>query len=189
MAERERRAASAGRGRFVPRAQVLSASDVRRALARIAHEVLERNRGLDELAVIGLQTGGASLARRLAAALEEIGQGTVPLGSLDVAWYRDDLRLRPVVPAAPSEIPFDVTGRVVILFDDVLYTGRTVRAALDALSDLGRPKAVQLAVMIDRGHRELPIRPDYVGKNLPTRRDELVDVTDEGVWLGEVSAR
>ena len=119
------------------------------------------------------------LAGRLAEALRDRGRSTSPVGTLDVAFYRDDIGLRPVLPEAVTDIPFDLTGKVVVLVDDVLFTGRTVRAALDALDDYGRPRAVQLAVMVDRGHRELPIRPDYVGKNLPTRRDEMVDVRDE----------
>jgi pyrimidine operon attenuation protein/uracil phosphoribosyltransferase len=110
----------------------------------------------------------------------------VPIGTLDVAFYRDDIGLRPVLPEAPTEIPFDLDGKVVVLVDDVLFTGRTVRAALNALNDHGRARAVRLAVMVDRGHRELPIRPDFVGKNLPTRRDELVDVSEDGVMLGDV---
>ncbi len=113
----------------------------------------------------------------------------VPVGSLDVAFYRDDIGLRPVLPEAATDIPVDLTGKTVVLVDDVLFTGRTVRAALNALSDYGRARAVQLAVMVDRGHRELPIRPDYVGKNLPTRRDEMVDVSEEGVVLGDVMPR
>jgi pyrimidine operon attenuation protein / uracil phosphoribosyltransferase len=164
--------------------------DVRRALVRIAHEILERNHGTADLVVIGLQTGGVPLAQRLVALLEEIDGRPVALGSLDVAFYRDDLRLRPVVTEAVTAIPVDLTGKVAIVVDDVLFTGRTVRAALDALSDYGRARAIQLAVMIDRGHRELPIRPDFVGKNLPTRRDEIVDVSEAGVALGEfVEAR
>ncbi|HET9091966.1 MAG TPA: bifunctional pyr operon transcriptional regulator/uracil phosphoribosyltransferase PyrR, partial [Acidimicrobiales bacterium] len=137
--------------------------------------------------VVGLQTGGVPLAERLAAALSEIEGVPVPLGTLDVAFYRDDLSLRPVLPEEVTEIPFDLTGTTVVLVDDVLYTGRTVRAALDALADHGRARAVQLAVMVDRGHRELPIRPDYVGKNLPTRADELVDVSLDGVVIGELA--
>ncbi len=165
----------------------MSAADVRRAITRIAHEVVERNRGLDGVVVIGLQTGGVPLAYSLARVLEEVGQAPVPVGSLDVAFYRDDIGLRPVLPEAVTNVPFDLTGRTVVLVDDVLFTGRTVRAALNALSDYGRARAVQLAVMVDRGHRELPMRPDYVGKNLPTRRDEMVDVSEEGVVIGDVS--
>ncbi|MGH9065399.1 MAG: bifunctional pyr operon transcriptional regulator/uracil phosphoribosyltransferase PyrR [Acidimicrobiales bacterium] len=164
----------------------MSAADVQRALTRIAHEVMERNQGLLDLALVGLQTGGVPLSRRLAAVLEEVGGLAVPVGTLDVAFYRDDIGLRPVLPEAVTDVSFDLTGLTVVLVDDVLFTGRTVRAALNALNDYGRARAVQLAVMVDRGHRELPIRPDYVGKNLPTRRDELVDVSEEGVCLGDM---
>jgi len=172
--------------------------DVRRAVTRIAHEVIERNAGVDGIVVVGLQTGGVRLARRLADTLTRIvgteaggGDGedesdVVPVGTLDVALYRDDIGLRPVMPEAVTAIPVDLSGRTVVLVDDVLFTGRTIRAALDALTDFGRPRSVQLAVMVDRGHRELPIRPDYVGKNLPTRRDEVVDVHDDGVDLGDM---
>jgi pyrimidine operon attenuation protein/uracil phosphoribosyltransferase len=195
LAERERRITPPYGGVFVPRTRVLSADDVRRALTRIAHEVIERNAGLDQIVVIGLQTGGVKLAARLADELERISaaEGTapgepepIPFGTLDVAFYRDDIGLRPVMPEAATSIPVDLAGRTVVLVDDVLFTGRTVRAALDALTDFGRPRAVQLAVMVDRGHRELPIRPDYVGKNLPTRRDEAVDVNEDGVDLGDM---
>ncbi len=189
MAERERRTPLLGRGRFVARTQVLSEEDVRRAISRMSHEVMERNHGLDGVVVIGLQTGGVPIARRIASVLAEISGLQVPFGTLDVALYRDDFSLRPVLPQAPTDIPFDITRTTVVLVDDVLYTGRTVRAALDALSDMGRPRAVQLAVMVDRGHREFPIRPDYVGKNLPTRSDELVDANETGVWLGEAAQR
>ena len=184
MAERERQLTPPRGGVFVPRAQVMSADDVRRAVTRIAHEIVERNHGLDDVALVGLQTGGVLLARRLASALEDIEGTVVPLGTIDVAFYRDDIGIRPVLPEAVTDISFDLTGMTVVLVDDVLFTGRTVRAALDALNDYGRPRSVQLAVMIDRGHRELPIRPDYVGKNLPTRRDEMVDVTADGVDVG-----
>jgi pyrimidine operon attenuation protein / uracil phosphoribosyltransferase len=167
----------------------MDAEDLRRAITRIAHEIVEHNQGLDGCVLVGLQTGGVPLARRLAETLQHVEGVDVPIGTVDVAFYRDDIGLRPVLPEAVTDIPFDLTGRVVILVDDVLFTGRTVRAALDALNDYGRPRSVQLAVMIDRGHRELPIRPDYIGKNLPTRRDEMVDVTDEGVDVGSMQKR
>lgn len=164
----------------------MDASDLQRAIRRMGHEVIERNQGLDHVELVGLQTGGVPLAEQLAGALAEIGDRTLEVGTLDVALHRDDIGLRPVLPEAVTHIPFDLTGKVVVLVDDVLMTGRTVRAALDALADYGRPRAVQLAVMIDRGHRELPIRADFVGKNLPTRRDEMVNVHAEGVDLGEM---
>jgi pyrimidine operon attenuation protein/uracil phosphoribosyltransferase len=186
LAERERRLAPPYGGVFVPSSQVFDASQVQRALVRIAHEIIERNRGLDDVVVVGLQTGGVPLARRLAELLAELEDCDVPLGVLDVALYRDDIGLRPVLPEAVTDIPFDLDGLAVVLVDDVLFTGRTIRAALDALTDFGRPRSVQLAVMVDRGHRELPIRPDFVGKNLPTRRDEVVNVTLDGVELGEM---
>jgi pyrimidine operon attenuation protein/uracil phosphoribosyltransferase len=166
----------------------MDTDEVSRALKRIAHEVIERNHGLSEVVVVGLQTGGVPLAERLARILKDIEGVVVPLGTLDVAFYRDDIGLRPVLPEEVTSIPVDLTAKTVVLVDDVLFTGRTVRAALDALADYGRARAVQLAVMVDRGHRELPIRPDYVGKNLPTRRDEVVDVTLDGVDLGELVA-
>ena len=186
MAERERRITPPYGGVFVARTRVLDGDDVRRGITRIAHEVIERNAGLADVVVVGLQTGGVPLARRLADTLEQIEGTEVPVGTLDVAFYRDDIGLRPVMPEAVTHIPTDLGGKVVVLVDDVLFTGRTIRAALDALTDYGRPRAVQLAVMVDRGHRELPIRPDYVGKNLPTRRDEAVDVHDDGVDLGDI---
>jgi pyrimidine operon attenuation protein/uracil phosphoribosyltransferase len=154
---------------------VLDAADVARALTRIAHEVLERNKGGDDVVLLGIPTRGVTLARRLGDRIAEVEGAKVPVGSLDVTMYRDDLRLRGVRALEQTEIPGDgVDGKVVVLVDDVLFSGRTVRAALDALSDLGRPRAVQLAVLVDRGHRELPIRADYVGKNLPTSLRETV---------------
>jgi pyrimidine operon attenuation protein/uracil phosphoribosyltransferase len=186
VAERERRITPPYGGVFVARKRVMDAEAVRRAITRIAHEIIERNAGLADVVIVGLQTGGVPLARALTEALAEIEGTEVPCGTIDVAFYRDDIGLRPVMPEAVTSIPVDLSGKVVVLVDDVLFTGRTIRAALDALTDYGRPKAVQLAVMIDRGHRELPIRPDYIGKNLPTRRDEAVDVNEEGVDLGDM---
>jgi pyrimidine operon attenuation protein/uracil phosphoribosyltransferase len=162
----------------------MTADDMGRAIRRMAHEVIERNQGLEDVVVVGLQTGGVPVAERLVDALEDIEGISTPLGSLDVALYRDDIGLRPVVPEAVTDLPSDIDGRLIVLVDDVLFTGRTIRAALDAVCDYGRPRSVQLAVVVDRGHRELPIRPDYVGKNLPTRRDEVVDVHAAGVDLG-----
>jgi pyrimidine operon attenuation protein / uracil phosphoribosyltransferase len=189
VAERERSHTRPLGAIFVPHAQVLTSTDVHRALTRMAHEVAERNGGLDDVVLIGLQTGGVPLAERMAELLESVEGTTVPVGSLDVAFYRDDIGLRPVLPEAVTDIPGDLAGKVVVLVDDVLFTGRTVRAALNALSDYGRARVVQLAVMVDRGHRELPIRPDYVGRNLPTRRDEMVDVSEAGVVIGDVRPR
>ncbi|HUC14746.1 MAG TPA: bifunctional pyr operon transcriptional regulator/uracil phosphoribosyltransferase PyrR [Acidimicrobiales bacterium] len=186
MGQRERTLVSPVGGVFRGRAVVMDAEDVRRATWRIAHEILEHNRGAANLVLVGLQTGGVWIASALAEVVRAVSATDVPVGALDVAYYRDDIGLRPVLPVAATEIPVDLGGAVVVLCDDVLFTGRTVRAALNALSDLGRPAVVQLAVMVDRGHRELPIRPDYVGKNLPTRRLEMVDVSPEGVVLGDI---
>jgi pyrimidine operon attenuation protein/uracil phosphoribosyltransferase len=173
---------------FLGRSQVLTADDVARALRRMSHEIVERNAGLDRVVLVGLQRGGVPLARAIAAHLAEIETLAVPLGALDVAFYRDDVSTRPVLPESATSIPVDLTGRTVVLVDDVLYTGRTIRAALHALSDFGRAARVQLAVLVDRGHRELPIRPDYVGKNLPTSREESLLATLEGVELGSMVA-
>jgi len=157
--------------------QVLDADAVRRALIRIAHEIVEREGGTDDLVLVGLRTRGAPLARRLAGLIEQHEGASVPVGSLDITFYRDDLTKLAHAPIVKrTDIGAEVAGKTVILVDDVLYTGRTVRAALDALVDHGRPAAVRLAVVIDRGHRELPIRPDFVGKNLPTSREEIVHV-------------
>jgi pyrimidine operon attenuation protein/uracil phosphoribosyltransferase len=164
----------------------MDADDVRRAIWRMAHEIVERNHGLEGVVLVGLQTGGVLLAEAFAEALAEIDGTDVPVGTLDVALYRDDIGIRPVLPEAVTDIAFDLDGAIVVLVDDVLFTGRTIRAALDALNAYGRVRAVQLAVMVDRGHRELPIRPDFVGKNLPTRRDEMVNVSPSGVDLGEL---
>jgi pyrimidine operon attenuation protein / uracil phosphoribosyltransferase len=156
---------------------VLGPDEIRRALTRIGHEILERTDGASDVVLLGIPTRGVPLARRLAARLDQTEGVSVPVGSLDITLYRDDLRLRPARTLGHTEVPGSgIDGMVVILVDDVLYSGRTVRAALDALGDLGRPRAVQLAVLVDRGHRELPIRPDYVGKNLPTSKREVVRV-------------
>jgi pyrimidine operon attenuation protein / uracil phosphoribosyltransferase len=162
------------------RARLLEKDDIARAVTRIAHEILERNRGAEDVALVGIAARGDDLARRLAEQITRIEGTRVPVGVLDITFYRDDIGLRTEAPEVhETRIDFDVTGRTVVLVDDVLYTGRTIRAALDALVDFGRPRAVQLAVLVDRGHRELPIRADYVGKNVPTRRDELVRVALE----------
>jgi pyrimidine operon attenuation protein/uracil phosphoribosyltransferase len=158
---------------------VLERDDLRRTLRRIAHEIAEKNPDPDALAIVGIHTRGALLARRLQALLGELTEVEAPLGDLDISFYRDDVGAKspaaqPVVHA--SHIDFDLAGKTIVLVDDVLFTGRTVRAAIDALFDYGRPQRVQLAVLCDRGHRELPIRPDYVGKNLPTAREERVNV-------------
>ncbi|NTY01560.1 bifunctional pyr operon transcriptional regulator/uracil phosphoribosyltransferase PyrR [Deinococcus sp. JMULE3] len=162
---------------MTPKATILTADEVRRALTRIAHEIIERNKGAENLALIGVHTRGIPLARRLAEKLSSLEGVDVPTGMLDITLYRDDLSevaQQPII--RETQVPFDLRDRRVILVDDVLYTGRTVRAALDALIDLGRPAGIQLAVLVDRGHRELPIRADYVGKNLPTAASEVVKV-------------
>ncbi|TET95435.1 MAG: bifunctional pyr operon transcriptional regulator/uracil phosphoribosyltransferase PyrR [Dehalococcoidia bacterium] len=156
---------------------VLAAEDIRRAVRRIAHEIVERNRGLDDLVLVGMRTRGVPLAARLASAIQEFEGQAVPVGALDIGLYRDDIPamdLRPQIK--PTELPTDIHGKRVVLVDDVLYTGRSLRAALDALIDFGRPASIQLAVLVDRGHRELPIRADYAGKNIPTALSEDVQV-------------
>ena len=175
--------------------QVMDADRMSRALTRIAHEVLERNRGVDEIALVGIRTRGVPLARRLARALKEINGDDVPTGALDITLYRDDLMRHAVGPqplVRRTEVPFSIDERKILLVDDVLYTGRTIRAALDALIDFGRPRAIQLIVLVDRGHRELPIKADYVGKNIPTSlrqsvrvRLQEIDGADEVVIEGE----
>lgn len=168
---------------------VMSGEDMSRVLRRIAHEVIEKNRGVTDLVVVGIRTRGGPLADRLAALLGEIEGSEVPSGIVDIGMYRDDIDTRPRIELGPTEVPGDLDGATVVLVDDVLFTGRTIRAALDALADLGRASVVQLAVIVDRGHRELPIRADFVGKNLPTSRSEHVTVKvaeidgEDGVWI------
>ena len=159
-----------------PSRLVLDADQITRACARMAHQILEANRGARGLVLLGIPTRGVVLARRLAAAMAEVEGTDIPVGALDVTMYRDDLRRQPTRVVGRTQVPVEIDDAVVVLVDDVLYSGRTVRAALDALGDLGRPRAVRLAVLIDRGHRELPIRADHVGKNVPTSRDEVVRV-------------
>jgi pyrimidine operon attenuation protein/uracil phosphoribosyltransferase len=170
------------------KARILDKETIKRSLTRIAHEILEKNKGVEGLCVVGIRTKGAYLARRIADFISQIEGAPVAFGILDITLYRDDLTLiaqQPVVHK--TEIDFDITGKNVVLVDDVLYTGRTVRCALDALIDLGRPRSIQLAVLIDRGHRELPIRADYVGKNVPTAKEESVEVRlDESDGADEV---
>ena len=162
---------------FREKAKVMDGDAVRRAIVRIAHEIVERNKGIGGLALVGIRTRGVILAQRLAAELTAIGRRPVPVGILDITLYRDDLsRIAPNPVVHATEISFDVTDQHIILVDDVLFTGRTIRAALNALSDLGRPNTIQLAVLVDRGHRELPIRADYAGKNIPTNLRERVEV-------------
>ncbi len=158
------------------KAVVLESSDIARAMKRMAHEILERNHGADGLVLAGIRRRGVPLAERLGDEIERIEGIRPPVGALDVSFYRDDIEIRQPADVGQTALPFDVVGKIVVLVDDVLYTGRTVRAAIDALVDFGRPRAVQLAVLIDRGHRELPIRADYIGKNLPTSSREAVEV-------------
>ena len=184
MTGNEQHQAHGRAGAFVTKSQLMSGDDVQRVIRRMAHEIIERNHASDSITVIGLQTGGVSFANALAETLEAIGGASVRRGTLDVSFYRDDLVRNPAPTPTTTAIDHDLTDRTVVLVDDVLFTGRTIRAALNALSDWGRPRAVQLAVMVDRGHRELPIRPDFVGKNVPTSVHEEVRATLEGVWLG-----
>jgi pyrimidine operon attenuation protein/uracil phosphoribosyltransferase len=163
------------------KSEVIDKEGIRRALTRIAHEILEKNKGADNLALVGIRNRGLYLARRLAEKIEEFEEVKVPVGSLDITFYRDDVAIKAQPEVYETELLFDVNGKTIILVDDVLYTGRTVRAAMDAIMDYGRPAKIQLAVMIDRGHRELPIRADYVGKNIPTSKKEKVQVEVEEV--------
>jgi len=182
---------SSGPGHWILRARVFEADDLKRAVTRIAHEIVERNHGAGDVVLVGLYTRGVVVARRLADAIASFEGVEVPVGALDVSFYRDDIALRRVAPLGPTQLPGDVKEKVVVLCDDVLFTGRTIRAAMDAVVDFGRPRAVQLAVLVDRGHRELPIRADYVGKNLPTKWDEDVRVHfeesdgDDGIEIWE----
>ena len=162
---------------FMARARVLDAEDVARVVKRISHEILERNKGSGDVVLVGVRTRGVFLARRLARTIEQIEGGKVDVGELDVAFYRDDIATRPASTVGVTEIPFDINDKKVVMVDDVLYTGRTTRAAMDALIDFGRPQVIQLAVLVDRGHRELPVRADYVGKNIPTSGNEKVKVS------------
>ncbi len=171
-------------------AQLLDEAEIRRSITRIAHEILERNKGARDLVLVGIAARGDDLARRLTAEIERIEGDTVRVGVLDITFYRDDIGMRAEAPEVhETRVSFDITGKVVVLVDDVLFSGRTIRAAMDALMDFGRPAAIQLAVLVDRGHRELPIRADYVGKNLPTRKDEDVRVAlketdgEDGVFV------
>ena len=179
---------------IIKKTSIMDADGIRRALIRIAHEITEKNRGVQNVALVGIRTRGVPLAARIAEEIQKIENVEVPVGSLDITLYRDDLTTmgyNPVIHG--TEIDFDVTGKHIVLVDDVLYTGRTIRAALDAIIDMGRPNSIQLAVLIDRGHRELPIRADYAGKNVPTSRRETIEVAlqEEGkedeVILGEIA--
>lgn len=170
--------------------QILTPDEIRRAVTRIAHEIAERNEGVHNVLLVGIRRRGLPLAQRIAATLADVEGSQVPVGVLDITLYRDDLSLRGPAPVVHStSMPVNITGRAVVIVDDVIFTGRTVRAALDALADLGRPARIQLAVLVDRGHRELPIRPDFIGKNVPTSRDEVVETRlneidgSEGVFI------
>ena len=186
------RAGSAQTQDFNLKARVMGPDDIRRALTRIAHEIVEANRGTDDLVIVGIRTRGAPLADRIAAAIAEFEGVDLPSGALDVTLYRDDVALRSPRGLEATTVSGDLDGRVVVIVDDVLYTGRTIRAAFDAVLDLGRPRAIRLAVLVDRGHRELPIRADHVGKNLPTSSEEVVKVHvteidgEDAVLIGEL---
>ena len=178
-------------GEFVLKARVMEPADVRRALTRVAHEIVEANKGTEDLVIVGIRTRGAPLADRVAAAIASFEGVDLPSGALDVTLYRDDVALKGPRRLEATTVPADIDGRVVVVVDDVLYTGRTIRAAFDALLDMGRPRAIRLAVLVDRGHREFPIRADHVGKNLPTAADEVVKVHleeidgEDAVLIGE----
>jgi pyrimidine operon attenuation protein/uracil phosphoribosyltransferase len=164
-------------GRVMPATRLMDEAEVRRSITRIAHEIVERNKGAEGVVLVGIAARGDDLARRLSAEIDRIEGRTVPVGALDITFYRDDIGIRAEAPEVhETRIDFDINGWTVVLVDDVLFTGRTIRSALDALVDFGRPTAIQLAVLVDRGHRELPIRADFVGKNVPTRKDEDVRV-------------
>jgi len=155
----------------------MESGDMARAMTRIAHEILERNKGVKDLALVGIRTGGAHLAHRLARRIQDIEGAAIPIGELDITLYRDDLALRKEQPILRrTSVPFDISGKIIVLVDDVLFTGRTIRAAMDGLIDLGRPAEIQLAVLVDRGHRQLPIKATYIGKNIPTSREENIQV-------------
>ena len=162
---------------FIEKARILDAADMQRAVVRVAHEIIERNHGTTDLVLVGIQRRGVTIARRVAEAMQRIDNTEIPFGTLDITFYRDDLStLGPAPSVGKTDLPFDINGKTIVLVDDVLYTGRTVRAAMNELMDYGRDKAIQLAVLIDRGHRELPIRADFVGKNVPTSSREVVKV-------------
>ncbi len=162
---------------FVQKAAIMNSHEMNRAIKRMAHEIIEANKGIENLVLLGVQRRGVPLARMLSEAITQVEGHVVPQGALDITFYRDDLsKLGPAPQVSSTEMPFDVTDKIVILVDDVLYTGRTVRAALDVIMDWGRPQAIRLAVLVDRGHRELPIRPDFVGKNVPTSAREIIKV-------------
>ena len=161
---------------------VMESGDMARAMTRIAHEILERNKGVKDLALVGIRTGGVHLAHRLARRIQDIEGVAIPIGELDITLYRDDLALRKEQPILRrTSVPFDISGKIIVLVDDVLFTGRTIRAAMDGLIDLGRPAEIQLAVLVDRGHRQLPIKATYIGKNIPTSREENIQVLLEEV--------